>query len=264
VIVVDDGNELPLDAVVESYTDELDVTLVSQRHAGPAMARNTGARRARGRFLAFTDDDCAPSVDWLHALADRLMARPDCAVGGQTLNLLVDNLCSTASQMLVGYLYTYYNAAPDRARFLTSNNLAVPADLFFALGGFDTAYTRTAAEDRELCDRWRQYGHPLLYAPEAVVYHAHALTLRTFWRQHFTYGIGAYQFHRARAERATGRFRIEPANFYAGIIRYPFTQSQGVAAGSLLTGLLILSQVANATGFLWEWTQAAFGRGDRS
>jgi len=43
VIVVDDGSETPPEAAVLSFRNRLDVTLVQQAHAGPAVARNTGA-----------------------------------------------------------------------------------------------------------------------------------------------------------------------------------------------------------------------------
>ena len=260
VIVVDDGNERPLDSIVSAYRDQVDVRLVSQQHAGPAVARNTGAARARGRFLAFTDDDCIPARDWLGALNARLVARPNRAVGGRTLNMLRDNLYSTASQMLITYLYTYYNVADGPARFLTSNNLAMPADLFFAVGGFNTTYTRAAAEDRELCDRWRHYGYGLLYAPEAVVYHCHRLTLRTFLQQHFNYGRGAFHFLQARARRIPDLIKIEPLAFYSDLLHYPFSHSEGVFKGLSLMSLLFISQVVNATGFFWEKTRAAFAR----
>ena len=63
VIVVDDGSPTPPKAVVESLRDRLQLTLHLQRHAGPAAARNAGAMRARGKYLAFTDDDCLPAAD---------------------------------------------------------------------------------------------------------------------------------------------------------------------------------------------------------
>jgi len=251
VIVVDDGSETPPEAVVASFCGHLDVTLLTQAHAGPAAARNTGAARAKGKFLAFTDDDCAPAPDWLQSLAARFARASDCAIGGRTLNALPDNLYLTASQLLVAYLYSYYNANPDQARFFTSNNLAVPTDRFHTMGGFDTTYTRTAAEDRELCDRWLHHGYRMTYAPEALVYHAHALTLRTFLRQHFNYGRGAFRFRQARAQRARGRIRLEPFSFYLNLLLYPFSQAQGRRA-PLLAALLVVSQAANAVGFLWE------------
>ncbi len=251
VIVVDDGSETPPEAVIASFCGHLDVTLLKQAHAGPAAARNTGATQARGAFLAFTDDDCAPAPDWLQTLAARFATTPDHLIGGRTLNALPDNPYSTASQLLIAYLYTYYNADSDRARFFASNNLAMPADRFHAIGGFDMTYTRTAAEDRELCDRWLHHGYRMAYAPEALVYHAHALTFRTFLRQHFNYGCGAFRFRQARAQRACGRIRLEPFSFYLNLLLYPFSQAQGWRA-LFLAVLLGVSQVANAVGFLGE------------
>lgn len=251
VIVVDDGSERTPADLVGSFRDRLDVKLIVQPHAGPASARNAGAARARGEFLAFTDDDCLPASDWLKALAGRFAASPDCVIGGCTLNALPRNWYSTASQLLIHYLYLYYNTEPDRALFFASNNLALPADRFRAIGGFDTCYVRAAAEDREFCDRWLRHGYQMIYAPEVLVYHAHALTWRTFWRQHFNYGRGAFQFHQARAQGGNGRLRLEPRSFYVRLLRYPLSQS--CEAQSLrIVALLGVSQVANAAGFLWE------------
>ena len=251
VIVVDDGSKTPPEAVVASFCDRIDVTLLTQPHAGPAAARNTGAARAMGEFLAFIDDDCAPAPDWLQSLAARFATAPDYAIGGQTVNALPDNPYSTASQLLITYLYAYYNADPNQARFFTSNNLALPTDRFHAIGGFDTTFARAAAEDRELCDRWLHHGYRMTYAPEVLIYHAHTLTFVTFWRQHFNYGRGAIRFHRARARRSQGRIRLEPLSFYLNLLRYPISRAR-IRQKLLLAALLVLSQVANAAGFLWK------------
>lgn len=242
VIVVDDGSEPPVSVP--------GVCVVRQQRSGPAVARNTGAARARGQFLAFTDDDCAPATDWLTRLAAQLTARPDHLIGGSVVNALPENPYSTASQLLAGYLYRYYNADADRPRFFTSNNLAVAARAFHAVGGFDPRLPRAAAEDRELCDRWRHQGRPMTYAPAALVHHAHGLTLRSFWRQHFNYGRGAHYFHQRRAERGAGTIRVEPATFYADLLRYPFTVGHPQPLRQSL--LLGVSQLANALGFFRE------------
>ncbi len=39
---------------------------------GPGVARNTGAREAKHPWLAFTEDDCVPSPDWLARAAARI------------------------------------------------------------------------------------------------------------------------------------------------------------------------------------------------
>jgi len=250
VIVANDGGAAP-DAVASSFADHMDLKLLHHRHAGAAAARNTGAAAARGEFLAFTDDDCAPDPHWLAALAQSLSAWPDHLIGGRTMNALPHNVFSTASQLLASYVYAYYNSVPHAARFFASNNMSLSVDRFRTLGGFDATYTRTAAEDRDLCDRWRFHGHRMTYAPEAVVHHAHDLTFRTFWRQHFSYGRGAHQFHQARSLRDQKPIRIEPPSFYTSMLRYPFKDSKSHRP-MLLAALLSLSQAANAAGFFWE------------
>lgn len=251
VIVVNDGSGTSPETVVAFFRDRLDITLLTQPHAGPASARNTGAAKANGEFLAFTDDDCTPAPDWLQALAARFATVPDHVIGGRTLNALPDNPYSTASHLLIDYLYAYYNADPNQARFFTSNNLAVPTDRFHAIGVFNTTFPRAGGEDREFCDRWLHNDYRMIYAPEALVYHTHALTFRTFWRQHFNYGRGAFRFHQARARRGQGRIRLEPFSFYWNLLRHPFSHAQGRRA-LLLAVLLVVSQAANAAGFFWE------------
>jgi glycosyltransferase involved in cell wall biosynthesis len=252
VIVVDDGGEIPLEEVTASFGDRLDVRLLRQPNAGPATARNTGAMKARGTFLAFTDDDCRPASDWLMSLAVRFAKDPDCVLGGRTTNALDDNPYSSASQLLIDYLYSYYNANPNQARFFTSNNLALAADRFRAIGGFDTTFPRAGGEDREFCDRWLSQGYRMIYAPHLVTYHAHPLTFRTFLRQHFAYGQGAFSFRLVSARRSRQGIRFEPVSFYLEMLRYPFRKSQVVTA-LLLAALLGVSQVVNAVGFFWEW-----------
>ncbi|MFQ5938329.1 MAG: glycosyltransferase [Acidiferrobacterales bacterium] len=251
VIVVDDGSDVSPEAVVTRFRKRVDVTLLIQPEAGPAMARNTGAARAKGEVLAFTDDDCTPAHNWLQNLAIRFAASPDSAIGGRTVNALPDNLYSTASQLLVDYLYGTYNCDPNRARFFTSNNLALPGNRFHAIGGFDANFSRAAGEDRELCDRWLHHGYRMLYAPEVLVYHTHALTFRTFCRQQFNYGRGGSYFHHVRARRRQGRIRVERMEFYLNLLRYPLTRMRARRA-FLFSKLFLISQGAIMAGILWE------------
>jgi GT2 family glycosyltransferase len=243
VIFVDDGSEPPVVAP--------GARVIRQPGRGPAAARNTGVREARGELLAFTDDDCAPAPDWLRHIAQHLTAEPDRLLGGRVINALPDNLFAEASQQLVSYLYEYFNSGAAGPQFFTSNNLAVRRQLLLSVGGFDESLPRAAAEDRELCDRWLHLGHRLAYAPEMIVHHAHDLTPRSFWQQHFNYGRGAHYYHSARAERRGAKLRVEPVRSYGNLLRYPFTQTRGLRAWRLTT-LLLLAQIANALGFFWE------------
>ena len=252
VIVVDDGGQTPLETLAIDFHDYFDLMLLKQAHSGPATARNSGAAQAKGEILAFTDDDCEPAVDWLQTLSKRYTATPGCAIGGRTLNKLPDNPFSTASQILIDYLYTYYNADPLQASFLASNNMALPSDRFHKIGGFDTTFPLAAGEDRELCDRLILNGCRLIYAKEAIVYHSHVLTFCTFWKQHFTYGRGALHFHRIRRSRSQPGIGLEPLTFYWNLLRYPALKVFNFRT-LLLAMLLMVSQSANAFGYLVQY-----------
>lgn len=251
VIVVEDGSRVPVESVTASLRDRINIRVFAQRHAGPATARNTGAAQARGEFLVFTDDDCEPAPGWLKKMAVYFSTSPDCVIGGRTLNALPRNPYSTASQILIDYLYAYYNQDPNQARFFTTNNLALPKKLFHEIDGFDVTYLCASAEDREFCSRWVHHGHRMTYASEALVYHAHELTFRTFWRQHFNYGRGAFYFHQIGSRRDQEGIKLEPLSFYLNLLNHPFSGRQSHRA-LLLTVLLLVSQAAHAAGFFWQ------------
>jgi GT2 family glycosyltransferase len=245
-MVVDDGSSKDCTPSIHPFRDTLNIRLFRQSRQGPAAARNRGAKEATGHYLAFLDDDCTLPGDWLtvvtHSVSHQLV------LGGKTVNKLTGNLYSTASQLLVDFLYAYYNAEESNAPFLTSNNLILPAGIFRDIGGFDTAFTDAAAEDRDLCDRLVFSGVRIQYTPSINVYHWHAMTLTTFVRQHYGYGRGARTYHRIRAQRRQTSLRIEPWRFYARLIAYPFQKASNNSALFILL-LFVLSQTANALGF---------------
>jgi GT2 family glycosyltransferase len=251
VIVVNDGGDTPILKLVEPFHDLLTLRVLTQTHSGPAAARNHGVAHAHGNFLAFVDDDCEVHTGWLAALAMSAAREPKRLFGGKTVNRLKRNPYAEASQALVTYLYHYYNAEPERARFFALNNLAVPTAEFTSLGGFDTCFTRAAAEDRDFCARWLACGYTMHYVPDAIVYHAHGLTLRSFLRQHLNYGRGAWHFHARHAQRTRRPIRVEPARFYSRLMTWP----RGKAPPHLtfpMVSLFLLAQLANAAGFFLE------------
>jgi GT2 family glycosyltransferase len=253
VIVVDDASRTDLRPVYSALPDDLRVRVVRhERRNGPAAARTTGAGLADGELLAFTDDDCVPARDWLQALTATLAEAPGSAVGGLTVNALRENRFAAASQHIQDLVYAHYNRDPAAAWFLASNNLGVPRADFLAVGGFDAARFPFASEDRDFCDRWRASGRALRFAEAAVVRHANDLQLRSFVCQHVAYGRGAARYHRARAERGTGRL-IDETTFHLDRSLWLRTLRLRPAGGLASTvALLALWQVANTAGYALE------------
>jgi glycosyltransferase involved in cell wall biosynthesis len=276
VIVVDDGGPEPLDGLVASYAKRLDVRLIRQSRAGPAAARNTGAAAARGRFLAFIDDDCMPDPGWLRAMMRELEHDDRRLLGGRVENALTENPYATASEHIAQFVYEYNRMAGAREPFFTTNNIALASDLFRAVGGFTITIPSATAEDKEFCDRWVAHSFALAHVPTMVVHHAHDLTFAGFLRQHFNYGRGIFTFRLMRRRRTGSPLLPEPLEFYRDLMSSPLRRPSSIRrelppsrdrkrpsfiARWRLAALLALAQLATLAGALREaafmWRQSS-------
>ena len=247
VIVVSDGGAETTASLRAGLPDDLAVTAVNQPRGGPGSARNAGARLAGGRYLAFIDDDCVPDSEWLNALSRAFEDDDRRLLGGRVENALTGSAWSDASERITEFVYEHNRKPTAREPFFTTNNIAVRADLFESLGGFLTTIPAHTAEDKEFCTRWRASGLALAHVPDAVVKHAHHLTLRRFLRQHFNYGRGILAIRLMRKARSQTRLVPEPSGFYVNLVLSPLRTQTGKR--SLRASLLIaLAQVATAAG----------------
>ncbi len=257
VVVIDDGGEEPLDDVVDAFRDVLDIRLLRQLHHGPAAARNRGARLARGEFLAFTDDDCRPRPDWLSRIMPALRQYGRAMAGGRTVNALHSNAFSSTSQMIVDRAYAYHNHRSTR--FVASNNMVLPASAFHAVAGFDTSF-RPASEDRDLCARWVHAGFEICFVHDAVVEHAHDLSLAGFVRQHFRYGRGARLYMEAMRRRGA----ISKSGWIREHLRFlctfaaPLRRLRAVRQSTTVC-VLAVWQLANLAGFIYQASLSVLG-----
>ena len=163
VVLVDDGSEDDTWSTVKRLETGSTLPVRGERmtrQSGPAAARNAGWRAARGRMIAFTDDDCVPQPKWLTTLVAAL-AEVDIAQGMTVPDPAQRHLLGPfARTMEVTWESGYYQTC----------NVAYRRSVLEAVGGFDDDL-RQAGEDIELATRARAAGATTRFCDEAVVHH---------------------------------------------------------------------------------------------
>jgi glycosyltransferase involved in cell wall biosynthesis len=241
VIVVDDSGTDHLESIVAPFRQSYSILLLRTPHRGPALARQFGVESAHGQYIAFTDDDCLPSPDWLKRLEAGFADDPEFAIGGPVINGLPENPYSSTTQLIYDYVTSQWNRM--EVSFLGTSNVSYPAHQFRAAGGFDPTWSLCGGEDRDLCRRWLAAGRRFRFHPEVRIYHYHALNMSTFLGQHFRYGRGASRWYRQSA--------MPPPGFYQGLLAAGF-RGDDHHSGLVTGGLLLLAQAATFCGFLYE------------
>ncbi len=248
VIVVNDGGPV-VDEKNVVASKKFPVYIVNQANQGAAAARNTGAQRARGRFLVFLDDDCLPHRQWLEIMSQNIVNIPPTVLGGQMVNGYSENRYAAATQIMMEYFYQTSSQPEGGTGFLASSNLVVPREPFMAMGGFDASYPGAGGEDRDFCRRWLDAGYCLTHVRQAIVYHFHNLGLRQFLAQHFSYGKGAFRYYRKTGFN-TGNDK-RSLLFYLALLMSPLDEEHRFGRLTLI-GCLVLSQVATGLGLFHE------------
>jgi GT2 family glycosyltransferase len=252
VIVADDGSDDPLDGIVAPFRNRMEVSLARLPHRGLAATRNSGMAAARGRFVLFIDDDCRCAPNWLRAFSRCFEETPDAMIGGKWVNGLPGNIYCELQQGILDAVLAWYNSDSKRAKFVPGGNLGVPAALYKEIGGCDESFPPCGGEDRDLCARWLEHGYVIRSAPEAVVFHKHHLSTRSFLRTYYFYGRGARAYHLRRASRGA---RWPQLGMYADLrnLLSPIARAQGLGRKFGIAGLMIAWQLANLTGYVSEW-----------
>ena len=171
VLLVNNGGPPPAPWPAAPPSAGFALRLLDCPDPGSYAARNFGAARARGDLLVFTDADCTPEPGWLAALAAAAAAQPG--------RLLAGPVRMTGATTPPGARPNPF-AAYDRLRgipqeryvrlgYAATANLAVPAAVFAARGGFDA--TRFSGGDAAFCRAAGRAGAGIALAPEAVVGH---------------------------------------------------------------------------------------------
>ena len=170
VVVVDDNSQdgTP-DVLRERYGSDIRVA-VQSANGGVARARNRGLTEARGRFVAFLDDDDVWSATKLRSHVDALTRTnstwscSDVVVCDERLSpIRIDPV--TRAKPFAKYALEHY---PVPAAF---SNIVADTAAIRTLGGFDTAYFHNA--DWDLVIRLALTSDPIIVGTPDVGYVLH-------------------------------------------------------------------------------------------
>lgn len=155
---------------------------------GISHARNTALREARGRIVAFIDDDGIAQPGWLENLEAQFDGSSVSVVGGR---IELQYPCDRPEWLTesMEYLLSKFDAgtAICDVSEVIGCNFAVDRERTIEMNGFSpicgyTGETLLPGEETEICKRVKQAEGAIIYAPDAVVVHrVHKSRLRQDW-----------------------------------------------------------------------------------
>lgn len=197
LILVDDGSTDGSDEFLASFDDGENVRFVRGEHRGVGAARNAGLRIARGRYLAFVDNDAIPALDWLEQVIAFLDAHPEHGAAA-SLVFFADRpgvvnsagcvLNELAHGVGIGMFELYpFCSLPEQVLYATGNGMVIRREALGKVGRFDEGFLFYGHDDSDIGIRIRNAGYSIAPAPAATLQHLHSTSKRDpmmiFWDQ---------------------------------------------------------------------------------
>ncbi len=239
VIVVDDGSTDNTSQVVHGFSN---VHYVSQDNAGPAAARNHGARLAKGEFLAFTDSDCVPHHDWLSRLMAGFTGDEVTVVAGSYGIANPENLLAQGVHREI--IFRHHVLMPDFPKAFGSYNFCARKNAFQQVGGFNEEYRQASGEDNDLSYKFIGADCRIYFQRDALVDHYHSTSPVKYLKEQFRHGFWRVGMYADHAQMAGG----DGYTFWKDIAEVPIA---GVCLLGLVLSALHIIGFGQVLWFLW-------------
>ncbi|MFC0517833.1 glycosyltransferase [Mucilaginibacter angelicae] len=187
VLVIEDGSVNDAEAIVNTFTDKLNLRYFKKQNEGQGFTRNFGFERAKGDYFVIFDSDCLIPPAYLQIVNESLTANYLDAYGGP--DGAHDSF--TPTQKAISYSMT----SPFTTGGIRGNkkgigqfhprsfNMGVSRQAWEKAGGF--IITRLG-EDIEYSIRIHSLGFKIGLIPDAIVYHKRRTNFYQFYKQlHF-------------------------------------------------------------------------------
>jgi glycosyltransferase involved in cell wall biosynthesis len=179
-LFVDNGSTDGSAAIVQS---EPWARLLHEEVKDPYVARNTGIREARGRYLVFLDADCIAHPEWLSNV-DRHIDGSDTVIANGFIGY--PRPASLPLRLMEDYedaqLRHLAGEGPRSCLLGHAGNMVIRSDVFDAVGVFDPM---PVVGDVEIIHRYlsRCPTARVTYVPDAKVVHAEVATFRDYLKK---------------------------------------------------------------------------------
>lgn len=227
LVVVEDGSVEKSDHLLPEFKDDFSVNYIFQENTGPAIARNTGMKAARGEYFLFIDSDCIAPENWLESLFEELERRPVDVFGGPDLAAPDFSLQQKAISFAMTSFFTTGGIRGGKKQLdkfhPRSFNMGINKSIYHDLGGFPVTRMHPG-EDMVFTIEIIKRGYSSALFPDSGVYHKRRNTLHSFYKQVFKFGKTRFIISKVYPETAKIFFWIP---------------SFLVLAGALLVGLAI-------------------------
>ena len=173
IILVDDGctDDTISIATKTAEKNNLKIKILQQNHGGPGLARNLGAKEAKGDILIFIDADMTFADNYLENLIKPILN--DKEVIGTTHDYEVATNIDNIYSSFWGKIRVSKEDAPNVKIFR-----AIRRDKFLELGGFDPKYSY--ADDQSL---WFKHQIKPIVAKDTNCFHKNPETLKATYKQ---------------------------------------------------------------------------------
>ncbi|MBQ3635853.1 MAG: glycosyltransferase [Bacteroidales bacterium] len=190
VVVVEDGSMKTSEEVVSQFERQLNIRYIRQENTGPAVARNNGAKAAKGEFLYFFDSDCILPAGFMEAIEPAMnIEDADCIGTADHSHPYFTPIQKAISYSMTSVFTTGGIRGGSSAKmdsfFPRSYSMGVRRSVFEAVGGFANM---RYGEDVDLSMRIKEAGYKLWLVRETYVYHKRRTNFKSFFKQTFCSG----------------------------------------------------------------------------